>query len=269
MNPIEELLDPQALPTGDGDKDANGSLMIVGGPPTCPGAVLLAANAALRLGCGRVQLAVDPAVAVAMGIAVPEAAILAWDHHSSPPGPVIERLASATAVVLGPGYTRLDDVVVRSTASRTDAVIVLDAGALDSLFTVARDSRVVVAPNPSEAEALLDRKGDEEELARDLAERIGQPVAVRGARTVIADGSDCWCFDDAPAGLGTPGSGDVFIGALGALVASGVAPLAALAWATALHASAARRLAEITPVGYLARQIVDELPFARAAVGSG
>lgn len=266
MRPIEELLDPQVLPTGDGDKDANGRLVVVGGPPTCPGAVVLAATAALRLGCGRVQLAVDPAVSVAMGIAVPESAVLAWDQHSSPPAAVAQWLASADTVVIGPGHIHLDDVVARSIASRTEAVILLDAGALDGLFTVARDSRVIVAPNPSEAEALLDRKGDEEELARDLAERIGQPVAVRGARTAIADGADCWCFDDAPSGLGTPGSGDVFIGALGALVASGVEPRAALAWATVLHASAARRLAETTPVGYLARQIVDELPFVRAAI---
>ena len=116
---------------------------------------------------------------------------------------------------------------------------------------------------------MLDRDGDEEALARALSERMGGvPVAVRGAIAVIADKDECWCFDELPQGLGTPGAGDVFAGILGAFVASGVEPLVALAWATTIHAEAARSLSAATPVGYLARDIVKEIPFARASMGS-
>ena len=63
-------------------------------------------------------------------------------------------------------------------------------------------------------------------------------------------------------GLGTPGSGDVFIGALAGLLASGMAPVGALGWAVRLHAAAGALLANATPVGYLASDIAARLPEA-------
>ena len=60
MRRLEELLAAHPLPDRSGGKDESGTVVVIGGPPTCPGAVLLAGSAALRTGCGRVQLVVDP-----------------------------------------------------------------------------------------------------------------------------------------------------------------------------------------------------------------
>lgn len=269
MTPLEELLAESPLPAAEaGSKDDKGAVFVVGGPPTCPGAVMLTATAALRSGAGRVQVAVDPAVAAAVAVAVPELAVFEWNQKSSPPPEVVGRVRVAHALVIGPGHTQLDEIVVRSTAERATGAVILDAGALQPAFAVARSAAVLIAPNPTEAAQLLDLDGDEEKLARTLAERLGRPVAVRGSVTAIADPQrdDAWSFDAAPPGLGTPGSGDVFVGVLAALVAGGCDHTAALGWATLLHAEAGRVLSAATPVGYLAREIVDQLPHVRAAL---
>lgn len=272
MTSWDELLARHPLPdAAEGGKEDKGHVFIIGGPPTCPGAPILTATAALRMGTGRVQLAVDPAVAPHVAVAIPETAVFAWNQKASPPPEIIERLRVADAVVIGPGHQFLDDIVVRSTAERSPrAAIILDAGALHSVFAVARSSRVLIAPNPTEAMLLLDPDGESElraddvaGLARALTERIAQPVAVRGATTVVADNDETFEFTDAPPGLGTPGSGDVFIGILAALVASGCPDAVALGWAVQLHAAAARRLASATPTGYLASEIVGEIPHVR------
>lgn len=264
---LHELLARYPLPSAeDGGKEDKGHAFIIGGPPTCPGAPMLTALAALRLGTGRVQVAVDPAVAAAVAVALPETVVFAWNQKASPPPEIIDRLRVADTVVLGPGHHHLDDIVVRSTAERAPrAAIILDAGALHSAFAIARSSTVLIAPNPTEAVRLLDPSEEDGVdptdlvfLAAALADRLAQPVAVRGAQTVVVDKDATYVFDDGPSGLGTPGSGDVFVGALAALVASGLTGAAALGWAVHLHAEAGRRLAETRP-NYIARELADEI----------
>jgi NAD(P)H-hydrate repair Nnr-like enzyme with NAD(P)H-hydrate dehydratase domain len=62
-------------------------------------------------------------------------------------------------------------------------------------------------------------------------------------------------------GLGTSGSGDVLAGAIAGLRARGTTSAQAACWGTHLHASAADRLASrLGPLGFLARELADELP---------
>src|SRR5438067_13750566 len=57
-------------------KADRGKLLIVAGSPGLPGAALLAALAALRVGCGTVRLAAPERIAVPPGIAQPELMVL-------------------------------------------------------------------------------------------------------------------------------------------------------------------------------------------------
>ncbi|MEO6225210.1 MAG: NAD(P)H-hydrate dehydratase [Sphingomicrobium sp.] len=57
------------------------------------------------------------------------------------------------------------------------------------------------------------------------------------------------------------GGGDVLAGIAGGLLARGAEPLTALLWATSLHGEAGARLAKsVGEVGFLAREIADEVP---------
>jgi NAD(P)H-hydrate repair Nnr-like enzyme with NAD(P)H-hydrate dehydratase domain len=84
----------------------------------------------------------------------------------------------------------------------------------------------------------------------------------KGADTYVpAPGEPVYLNDHGHPGLGTAGSGDVLAGLLTGLCARGAEPLQAALWAVWLHASAGCALARrIGPVGFLAREIADEIP---------
>ena len=57
------------LPAGEGSKYERGQVLVIGGGPTAPGAAMLAGEAALRVGAGRLTLAVAQSVAVSVATA--------------------------------------------------------------------------------------------------------------------------------------------------------------------------------------------------------
>ncbi|MBV8914767.1 MAG: NAD(P)H-hydrate dehydratase, partial [Acetobacteraceae bacterium] len=71
------LLRANPLPTpGEGDKDARGGVLVVGGSLAVPGAILLAGVSALRAGAGRLRLATCRSIAPHLGLVLPEALVL-------------------------------------------------------------------------------------------------------------------------------------------------------------------------------------------------
>src|SRR4051794_16824680 len=68
---------------GDTDKHGRGTVLVVGGSSETPGAVLLAGLAALRAGAGRVQLATAASAVAALGVAIPEARVIALAETAS------------------------------------------------------------------------------------------------------------------------------------------------------------------------------------------
>src|SRR3954470_16818725 len=63
------------LPAPGGGKEARGRTLVVGGSSRTPGSVLLAAEALLRSGAGKLQVATAQSVAAALSVAVPEAMV--------------------------------------------------------------------------------------------------------------------------------------------------------------------------------------------------
>jgi ADP-dependent NAD(P)H-hydrate dehydratase len=273
------LLRGWALPPPGSDKHDRGSVLVVGGAARTPGAVMLAGLAALRAGAGKLQMAVAEPAAVPLAIAVPEAMVvpLPCDRASGSveadaAGAVRDLAARADVVCLGPG---LDDA--ERTAALVadllldlegDARVVLDAYALGGLREhpeVGRrlGGRVVVTPNTSEAGILLGGEspepGEVEDAAREIAARYEVVVALRGA--VATPDGDVWVDGAGQAGLGTSGSGDVLAGLVAGLLARGADPAQAAVWGAHLHATAGERLAaRVGPLGYLARELLDEAP---------
>lgn len=269
MTALAGLLADHPLSPPDGAKDERGGVVIAGAPAACPGAVLLAAEAALRSGAGRVQLAVHPAVATHVAVAVPEAFVLEWDPNAAPSDDLAERLERADASLIGPGYSDGIGEAARSLADLVHGPVVLDAGALAAAGELA-DRHLVLAPNTAEAEGLAGREGTEAELALVLGEARRTAVAVRGATTAITDGEgSTWRCEPRAAGLGTPGSGDVLVGVLVALLARGLPDHAALGWAVAVHDRAGEIVERRRPVGYLARELVEHLPQAFSELTGG
>jgi ADP-dependent NAD(P)H-hydrate dehydratase len=261
------------LPSGGNSKYSRGRVLVVGGAAKTPGAVQLAGLAALRVGAGHLSIAVAESAAVPLAVAMPEAGVtgLPQDDAGSvlgtDVGPIASDLASADAVLVGPGldhaqHTReLLGRILPELGRQT--WLVLDAFALGALAERAEPlgrDRVVLTPNENEAELLLERPMmDLEQDAAEIARRYGSLVCCRG---LIADpGGDRWRVGSGHGGLATSGSGDVLAGALVGLLARGATGAQAACWGAYVHAAAGDRLAaRVGRLGFLAREILDQLP---------
>ncbi|KAE8762727.1 NAD(P)H-hydrate dehydratase [Georgenia thermotolerans] len=271
------LLREWPLPEPRGSKYGRGQVLVAGGARATPGAVLLAGEAALRVGAGRLTLAVARSVAGSLAVAVPEAGVRglaeddAGDVRGSDAAALAPDLERADAVLVGPGLGEPDGTgaLVRGLVPRLpDGVpVVLDAFALGVLpglddARTALAGRLVLTPNLAEMARLLDvadvEEPDATEAAQEVARRYGAVVTSHG---LVTDGSATWQVTTGHTGLGTSGSGDVLAGALTGLLARGADRTQAAVWATHLHASAGDSLtASVGKVGFLARELVPELP---------
>jgi hydroxyethylthiazole kinase-like uncharacterized protein yjeF len=273
-----------ALPQPDeaGDKDARGRVLVVGGAPEMPGAVILAATAALRAGAGKLQIATCRSIAQIVGATVPEARVFALPETkaggiaASAVAAIAERANEAQALLIGPGM--LDDKAIMRLLGgllpRIDGpTTVLDAGALTCLTDNGQclhglKRRVVLTPHAGEMARLmgLDKKKIEAEpvkIARAAARELRAIIALKGAETFIAApvGSKIYCNRTGNVGLATSGSGDTLSGIIAGLAARGAAPLQAAAWGVYLHGRAGDRLArQVGRLGFLARELLAEIP---------
>ncbi len=279
----ERLLRAWPLPSlqSDADKQARGDVLVVGGSREIPGAVLLAGEAALRAGAGRVRLATAREVAIAVATAFPEARVMGLPTTATGElsgrglSSVKQELAFCTAVLLGPGMCEeRAAVVVLSQARRVKAgsALVLDAAALRVLqghTAFARGSLrgVIATPHAGEMAELWGCERSEVEragldLAREAARTLEVCVVLKGTETWIA-APDGRVFHNVAGnvGLATAGSGDCLAGLIAGLAARGADEVQAAVWGVYLHARAGESLRrKYGLLGYLARELGAEVP---------
>jgi ADP-dependent NAD(P)H-hydrate dehydratase len=280
------LLRSWPLPSPDGGKEGRGRVLVVGGSAETPGAVLLAAEASLRAGAGKLQVATGRSVATALGVAIPEALVRGVPETSSGgfavegADAVLELARSCDAVLIGPGLVDLE--ASRSFVARLlpelDCAVLLDAlGAAivtDDPSCLQRfEGRALLTPNQTELALMLGigdarvRK-DPAAAGAELAGRTGAVVAVGGpVLTIVAPDGRVWSDEAGGPGLGVSGSGDVRAGIVIGLAARGAPVDQAAVWGSHLHSRAGARLAAaVGQVGYLARDIAAEVPRALAEI---
>lgn len=289
---------PLPAPEAGGDKELRGHVLVLGGSREMPGAIILAATAALRAGAGKLTIATGASVAQLVALAMPEARVIGLEEHETDGfrlegldslDPLLERVG---AVLVGPGMVdpRSTARLVHALLPRLDAAgvdLVLDACAMDVMLhppeawpegKPVRFARpVVMTPHCGEMAHLtgMDKEcivGAPDAPALDAARAWNAVLALKGARTVIAapDGT-LWQHEGAGnIGLAISGSGDVLAGVIAGLLARGAPPEQAACWGVALHARAGDRLARrLGTLGYLAREISMEIPALMEQIGRG
>src|SRR3954469_14589871 len=281
-----EVLRNWELPEPTGGKNRRGSILVIGGSTETLGAVLLAAEAALRAGAGKLQVATVASLAPYAAAALPEALVRALPETSggaisAGAADVVRDLAEkADAVLIGPGMADKEETQAfgERLLPHLKGPLALDALGLacvtaDDACLHHLDGRVVFTPNPTELAIAL--HADEEEIEDDpdgsalrLAERAQAVVGLGGAISWIAapDGS-LWRDESGEAGLGVSGSGDVRAGITGGLLARGADPAQAAVWAAFLHGRCGERLSSTGGRrGFLARELPPEIPRALAEI---
>jgi hydroxyethylthiazole kinase-like uncharacterized protein yjeF len=278
---------PLPQPHARADKSDRGTLLVVAGSAQMPGGAVLAAEAALRAGAGRVVIATVTEAAASVAAAVPEARVIglrataeggiAADGAAEALARQLER---ADALLVGPAMLDEAATVALACALRMAAPalpVVLDAAAIAAAdVDVPGCPPPLITPHAGEmARATGDAKpavqAEPVDCAAEAAQRLPAYVALKGAHTVIAapDGR-LWQHHAVVPGLGTAGSGDVLAGVIAGLAARGAPLEQAAAWGVALHARAGQRLADrIGPIGFLARELAAELPALLAELRPG
>jgi NAD(P)H-hydrate epimerase len=162
--------------------------------------------------------------------------------------------------VIGPGLGRSEraaawvgDVLAAGVPAVIDAdALNLIAGVTGALAKA--NGPVVITPHPGEAARLLgtDTKtieADRLAAARSLAAQTRTVVVLKGARTIVCDGTlgDDFCSINPTGGpaLATGGSGDVLAGVIGALLAQGLTAVDAARAGVYVHGRAGDELARI------------------------
>jgi hydroxyethylthiazole kinase-like uncharacterized protein yjeF len=267
------LLGRWPLPSADESesKEDRGRVLVVGGSQRVPGAVVLAGEAALRAGAGKLMMMTVAGNATPVGVAVPEAAVVAVDAvPGGELGPLsqtqVDLVRAATAVLVGPGMaTAASPTSVQVT--RTAAAAVIDAGSLHADAIAPASGRAVLTPHVGEMATLMGMTPDEvtrdaAAVAQAAAERFDAVVVLKGPTTwIAAPGGERWVHHVVAPGLGTSGSGDVLAGILVGLIARGAGLEQAAAWAVALHARAGQLASRRSgTVGFLARELSPFVP---------
>jgi hydroxyethylthiazole kinase-like uncharacterized protein yjeF len=273
---------PLPQPAEEGDKEERGRVLVIGGAKEMPGAIILAATAALRAGAGKLQIATCRSIAQLVAAAVPEARVFALpetktgDIAASAAETIAEHANSVHAVLIGPGMID-EETVTRLTlailARIEEPSLILDAAALACLKKEKQalhklKAQVILTPHAGEMASMTGEekdsiKHDPLAAARRAANELHAVVALKGAETFIAAPSTrkTYCNRTGNVGLATSGSGDTLSGIITGLAARGAAPLQAAAWGVYLHGRAGERLAKrVGQLGFLARELLAEVP---------
>jgi ADP-dependent NAD(P)H-hydrate dehydratase len=271
------------MPSGDGDKEARGRVLIVAGSPEMPGAAILAATAAMRAGAGKLTVATVASIASSVAVALPEARVIALPETSAGAidtaavdilGPLAEAF---DAVLIGPGMQ--DEIAtahfVRALIPRlAQTKIILDAYAMTAITDLGADesssvraSNILLTPHAGEMAHLrgIDKDtvvAQPDVFAREATQLWCTSIVLKGAVTFIATPDGClWRHEGGGVGLASSGSGDVLAGIIAGLAARGAELAQAGVWGVVLHARAGQQLAaRFGPLGYLAREIAVEIP---------
>lgn len=202
---------------------------------------------------------------------------------------VMQGLTGATVVTRASGSLGFSvgrTAVAEHPASETTSILggtipaVIDADGLNWLATqddwTSRfaPGSLVLTPHVREMSRLTGLESDEilanpAEIATRYAAEWGQVVVLKGAPTVVSDGSVTRVAVSNPVALATAGSGDVLAGSIGAFLAQGLAPLDAATLAIFVGVSAAETLTgRFSALGVIATDLPVAIAEAIATLSS-
>ena len=256
-------------------KGTFGTATLVGGCLNYIGAMVLAGQAATRIGAGLVRLALPQPIQSVVASRVTEAIYLPLPHTEGAIAPeavvlLREKLEDSEALLIGPGLGQaeptevfLKDLLAGKGSKRRNLgfrqanqgdveganslpPLVLDADALNILARQQEWWRLlspncILTPHPGEMSRLTGLEIKEVqarrlELAPEMARKWSQVVLLKGAHTVVAaPDGRTMVMPFANAALAKAGSGDVLAGSIAGLLAQGLPAFEAAVAGAYLH----------------------------------
>lgn len=228
-------------------KGTFGHVLVIGGDHGMTGALQLAAEAATRVGAGKVSVATRKVHAALIHLRRPEI----MSHGVETIEELLPLLHLATVVAIGPGlgqsiWARAMLDAVKNSTKQT----VIDADALNLVAQLPfRFVNGVLTPHPGEAARLLglstaEVQADRFAAIQTIQLRFGGACVLKGAGSLIIDseGKISVCTEGNP-GMACGGMGDVLTGVIAGLLAQGFSLADAARVGTYLHSKAGDRAA--------------------------
>ncbi|SUP40730.1 NAD(P)H-hydrate dehydratase [Veillonella criceti] len=273
---IDALL-PEREPTYH--KGSNGHTLIIGGSDGMIGAPLLAAEAAVYAGAGKVTTVVpSDCLRMLQTKIMPEVMtgsfgnLLHLRMHSS----------EKQAVAIGPGLGRNEETttLVKNFMTTTEVPLVIDADALWALGHMdivghefsKRERPVIMTPHLGEFARLtgltIDSiEANRIEVARQFAIKYQVVLVLKGAPTVVASPDGLVAVNSSGnEGMGTGGMGDTLTGIIASLLGQGLEEVEAAMAGVFLHGAAADFLYETRHVGFMPSEVARQVPYIMTEV---
>lgn len=265
----------------DGHKGDFGRVLLVAGSTGMTGAAAMAAESALRAGCGLAKLACPRTVQPVLATMIPEAT-----SHPLPDvakkgalalrslGEIKKLLEENDSLILGPGIGRHHETfeLIRRLVAGLQIPAIIDADGLNALaghLEIIREcpAPLVLTPHPGEFKRLAGNSVPEDiheraQVARQFAAEHDVVLVLKGSPTLVAgpDG-DCWLNSTGNDGMATGGSGDVLSGIIGTFLAQDMRPIDAAVCGVYVHGFAGDLAAEmLTPRAMIAGDLIEYLP---------
>ena len=245
-------------------KGSFGHLLVVGGDYGFGGAGIMAAQAALFSGAGKVSLATRIEHVSASLTRCPE--IMAGGLESS--SQLKLALVGPNAIVLGSGLGQSEwSNSLFEQCVTSEQPIVLDADGLNLLSQAKKvyfNENWVLTPHPAEAARLLGVttskiQSNRLAAARELHSKFGGIAVLKGAGTVICSSGGVFRCDLGNPAMATAGMGDVLSGIIGGLIAQGLPTQEAACKGVWAHAKAGDLAAQKLGRHLLATEILSFL----------
>ena len=250
VSPQAALLFPEALSQAlrprrrDTHKGDSGRVLCLGGDHGSGGAIVLCTEGASRAGAGLVEVGTRELHVPALLARRPEAMVRAVERSDD----LVQSLERADVVAIGPGLGQGSwGRVLLGAALASQRPLVLDADALNLLAAradVTLPPDAILTPHPGEAARLLGVESnivqaDRFASAREIAERFGAVVVLKGAGTIIAaPGRMPGVIGAGNPGMAVAGMGDLLTGLIAGLRAQGMPAFDAACCGALLHAAA-------------------------------
>jgi len=271
---VDYTLLPKRKPSSN--KGNFGHVLIVGGNTGMPGAVILAAKAALRTGAGLVTIITVAENLEAVSSAVPEAMVKTCDINALIAVFTDPLVKNVTHIAIGMGLGQDDwSLELLRFCVQLDKPMLVDADALNLLAKndIKIKSSLVATPHPGEAARLLsatsalnsadiqhDRFAAIKQLHQLFAASEFCVVILKGSGSLIFDGQLMKVCSLGNAAMAAPGMGDVLSGIVIALMAQKINASDAAELGVCLHAVAAQSVTQDKTRGLLASDVINELP---------
>ena len=266
-------------PRIDTHKHASGKVLVIAGSKGMTGAAVLSTFGALRSGAGLTMTTSPSSLNEIYERSIIEGMTLGLDDHghgylsAEHFNSIMEKMAWADAVVLGPGLGREKETqqLIKKLVQTIQKPLVLDA---DGLFPFSgnigelnqRRSPLVITPHLGE---LANLSGIEKEnIVSDFPNIMEKFMADFNHVALVKQVPSCTFFDNRAIvnssgnpGLATGGTGDVLSGMIASLIAQGITPFDAASLGTFIHGKTSDQLVmEKGYRGQIASDLIEKIP---------